>query len=271
MREFDDDLVRFEADETPPLPQSLEQGYVHNDGAEIFFSVYGSGAPVLLLHGGLGHSGNWSYQVPALLERGYQVILLDSRGHGRSSADERPYSYVTMATDVLAVLDHLKVQRATLIGWSDGATVGWSASVMAPERVSGLFFFGSHLTLNGAKEPFDRTPLVDRCFARHRKDYNALSPTPDMFQSFVERVSLMMRGGPNYTEEDLRSVSVPLAIVHAERDEFIKREHAQWLKGHIPNSELIVLSNVSHFAPLQRPAVFNEAMIAFVKRVSPQS
>ncbi len=127
MLEFDDDLARFEANETPPLPQSLEQGYVHNDGAEIFFSVYGSGPAVLLLHGGLGHSGNWSYQVPALLERGYQVILLDSRGHGRSSADERPYSYVTMATDVLAVLDHLKVQRATLIGWSDGATIGWSA------------------------------------------------------------------------------------------------------------------------------------------------
>ncbi|MGO8048367.1 alpha/beta fold hydrolase, partial [Rhizobium johnstonii] len=69
---------------------------------------YGAGPPVILLHGGLGHSGNWGHQFSALLRRGRRVVLIDSRGHGRSTRDARPYSYELMASDVLAVMDALQ-------------------------------------------------------------------------------------------------------------------------------------------------------------------
>src|SRR5277367_3738125 len=98
MDAYDDDLKRFEADGGEPLPVAeeqghVEQGYVEHDGARIWYASYGSGAPVVLLHGGLGHSGNWGYQVPAVVGRGYRAIVIDSRGHGRSTRDARPYSY----------------------------------------------------------------------------------------------------------------------------------------------------------------------------------
>jgi pimeloyl-ACP methyl ester carboxylesterase len=117
----DDDLERFEAEGAAQPPNPNDQGYVEHDGARLWYTIYGMGAPVILLHGGLGHSGNWGYQVPALISGGYRVVLLDSRGHGRSTRDTRPFSYELMASDVLAVMDALHIEKPSLVGWSDGA------------------------------------------------------------------------------------------------------------------------------------------------------
>jgi predicted alpha/beta-fold hydrolase len=92
METYDDDLSRFETDGAAPLPATDDQGYVEDDGARIWYATYGSGPPVILLHGGLGHSGNWGYQVPALVTSGYRAVLIDSRGHGRSTRDARPFT-----------------------------------------------------------------------------------------------------------------------------------------------------------------------------------
>ncbi len=94
-----------------------------------------------------------------------------------------------------------------------------------------------------------------------------MSATPDQFQEFVEAVGLMQRTQPNYSAQELAEIKVPVAIVHSEKDEFIKREHAEYLAKTIPHAELIVLEDVSHFAPLQRPELFNGAMLGFVSRV----
>src|SRR5215813_7321570 len=119
MEAHDDDLSRFEADGALPLPITQNQGNVEHDGARIWYAAYGAGAPVILLHGGLGNSGNWGNQVPALLAGGYRAVVVDSRGHGRSTRDERPYSYELMAGDVRAVMDHLGLAQAGFVGWSD--------------------------------------------------------------------------------------------------------------------------------------------------------
>nr|WP_230947400.1 alpha/beta fold hydrolase [Burkholderia territorii] len=103
----DDDLARFDAQGGTPLPAADTEGWLDHDGARIWHASFGHGLPVVLLHGGLGHGGNWGNQVPALLEAGYRAIVIDSRGHGRSTRDDRPYSYERMAGDVLAVLDAL--------------------------------------------------------------------------------------------------------------------------------------------------------------------
>src|SRR5512143_639983 len=118
MQFHDDDLLNFDAHGAAPLPVASEQGHVEHDGARIWYAVYGAGAPVILLHGGLGHSGNWANQVPALMENGYRAIVIDSRGHGRSTRDVKPYSYDLMATDVVAVMDMLQIEKAAFVGWS---------------------------------------------------------------------------------------------------------------------------------------------------------
>ncbi|MFM0471504.1 alpha/beta fold hydrolase [Paraburkholderia strydomiana] len=264
----DDSLERFKAHGAPTLPASNESGWVEHEGARIWYASHGNGTAVILLHGGLGQSGNWGYQVPALLAAGHRVVIIDSRGHGRSTRDARPYKYELMASDVLAVMDALALERAAIVGWSDGACVAMVLGMVAPQRVAGVFFFGCNMDPSGTKE-FVATPVIDRCFSRHRQDYARLSATPDEFDAFVAAVSEMMKTEPNYFADDLARISVPVVIAQSEHDEFIKREHAEYLARAIPGAELNVLPGVSHFAPLQRPALFNKAMIAFVERVLP--
>jgi pimeloyl-ACP methyl ester carboxylesterase len=259
----DDDLVRFEARGADPLPTADIEGWLDHDGARIWNASYGDGPPVVLLHGGLGHAGNWGYQVPAILSAGYRAILIDSRGHGRSTRDDRPYSYERMATDVLAVIDALGIDSARFVGWSDGACIALVLAARAPARAAGVFFFACNMDPGGTKV-MEPSPVIDRCFARHGKDYASLSATPDGFEPFVAAVGEMMRTQPNYTARDLAAIDVPVAIVQGEHDEFIRPEHAAYLARTIPGGTLTILPGVSHFAPLQRPARFNAALLAFL-------
>lgn len=265
----DDELTRFEAEGAAPLPDINEQHVVENDGAKIWCASYGAGPAVILLHGGLGNSGNWGYQVPALMEHGYRVLVIDSRGHGRSTRDQKPYSYELMASDVISVMDALQIEGAALVGWSDGACTALILAAKFPERTAGVFFFACNMDPSGTKE-FKFTPIVQRCFNRHVKDYQQLSATPDQFDAFSEAVGLMQRTQPNYSADDLGHISVPVAIVHGEYDEFIKQEHTEYLARSIPNAEFIFLPGVSHFAPLQRPAQFNTTVLDFLNKIFSQ-
>jgi pimeloyl-ACP methyl ester carboxylesterase len=200
-----------------------------------------------------------------LVGSGYHTVLIDSRGHGRSTRDAQPFSYELMASDVLAVMDAIHLERAGLVGWSDGACTALILAAKAPSRAAGVFYFACNMDPSGVK-PFEATPTLNRCFARHAKDYAALSAAPEHFKHFVEEVSLMGRTQPNYSADDLARISVPVVIVQSEHDEFIKREHAEYLARSIPNAEFVLLNGVSHFAPLQRPQQFNTAMLAFISK-----
>ena len=195
---FDDELKHFAEQGALPLPMADLQGYLNHDGVRIWHASFGAGSPVILLHGGMGHSGNWGFQVPSLVGAGFQVILIDSRGHGRSTRDARPYSYELMAADVLAVMDALQVARAVVIGWSDGACTGLVLARKCPDRVAGVFFFGCNMDPSGTKALDESNPLLGRCFGRHMKDYARLSPTPGEFKLVAEAVGLMQRTQPNY-------------------------------------------------------------------------
>ena len=137
----DDALTNFERHGAEPLPATNDQGYVDHEGARIWYATIGAGRSVILLHGGLGHSGNWAYQVPALMGSGYRAVLIDSRGHGHSTRDEQPYSYELMASDVLAVMDHLQLEKAAFVGWSDGACTALVLARNAASRSEVSSFF----------------------------------------------------------------------------------------------------------------------------------
>src|ERR1700682_6329881 len=159
----DDELRKFEAEGAAPLPAPNGQGYIEHEGARIWYSTYGSGSPVILLHGGLGHSGNWGYQVPALVNAGYRAVLVDSRGHGRSTRDLRPFTYELMASDVLAVMDALHLEKAAVAGWSDGACIALVLAMQTPARIAGVFFFGCNMDPSGTKEIAQPDPILARC------------------------------------------------------------------------------------------------------------
>ncbi|MBX9455423.1 MAG: alpha/beta hydrolase [Rhizobium sp.] len=260
----DDDLEQFDATGAAPLPADARTGRVSNRGASIWYAECGAGPAVILLHGGLGNAGNWGYQVAPLVEAGYRAILMDSRGHGRSTRDGQPYSYDLMGTDVLAVMDLLSIDKAAIVGWSDGACTGMVLGRHHPERIAGIFFFACNMDSSGTL-PFELTPRIERCFSRHKKDYATLSPTPDTFDDFVEAVGLMQRTQPDYRAADLATIAVPVTIAQSVGDEFIRREHAEYLARTIPGAELVMMEGVTHFAPVQRPDAFNGAMLRFLR------
>jgi len=164
------------------------------------------------------------------------------------------------------VMDTLHIDRAGLVGWSDGACTALILASNVPARVAGVFFFACNMDPSGTKE-IEFGPTLKRCFSRHVKDYKQLSTTPDQFEEFSDAVGLMQRTQPNYSADDLAQIRVPVAIVQSEHDEFIKREHAEYLAQSIPNAEFIFLPGVSHFAPLQRPEQFNRVLLAFLNRI----
>lgn len=259
---IDDDLTYLEANGIPPLPAGPGR-FAENDGAEIWYANYGSGPPVVLLHGGLGNAGNWGHQVPALLDAGYSVTVIDSRGQGRSGRDLRPYSYELMAADTRAVLDVLGIGRAAFVGWSDGADIALVLAHDTPDRAAGVFFFACNVDETGTL-PFQATPIVDRIYAHHVRDYDALSPAPLGFEKMRDDLNVMQGSQPSYNRGRLGEIAVPVRVVLGERDEFIRREHAEYMARSIPGATFELLPEVSHFAPLQRPAMFNAAVLEFL-------
>lgn len=262
----DDELIRFEAHGARPLPEPRLQGRLLHDGAFLWHARYGDGPPVVLLHGGYGHAGNWGYQVPSLLAAGFQVVLIDSRGHGRSTLGEGALSYERMAADTLAVLDHLSLPPASLVGWSDGAVIALIAALQAPQRVAGVLFFGCAMDPGGLRDDIEFTPVLQRCMRRHEIDYAALSPTPEAFETLRAALHPLHQDEPHYRADQLAQVRVQVTVVHSEHDEFIRRDHAQYLARVIPQATYRELPSVGHLVPVQRPEVFDAAMLEFLNR-----
>jgi pimeloyl-ACP methyl ester carboxylesterase len=171
-----------------------------------------------------------------------------------------------LASDVVAVMDALGIEKAAFVGWSDGGCIALVLASKLPARAAGVFFFACNMDPSGAKA-FAATPIIERCFSRHGKDYARLSATPDRFREFVDAVGTMQKSEPNYSAQDLATIAVPVAIVLGEHDEFIRREHAEYLGRTIPRARFVLLPDVSHFAPLQRPEQFNGAVLAFLRDI----
>ncbi|UYO00373.1 MAG: alpha/beta hydrolase [Devosia sp.] len=266
MTHTDDDLTHLAEHGMPDLPSPDQSGMVENEGAKIWYWTRGTGSPVILLHGGLGHAGNWAYQVEDLIGAGYQVVAIDSRGQGHSSRTDDPYTYDQMGRDTLAVMDKLGIGQAAIVGWSDGADTGLVMARQHPERIKGLYFFACNVDATGAL-PFQPTPVIDRIYAHHVGEYAKLSPTPEAFERMRDDLGVMQSSQPNYTAADLADIGVPVWSVIGTGDEFIRRDHAEYIAASLPNGSFHLLPDVSHFAPLQRPGVFNASVSAFLAAV----
>ncbi|MFW0755744.1 alpha/beta fold hydrolase [Pseudomonas sp. H11T01] len=255
---------RWETLPATPVPiAGAKTGYADVDGIKIYYSKIGHGSPVVLLHGGLANSDYWGNQVKALAAK-HTVITLDSRGHGRSSRDARPYGYDLMADDVIAVLDKLKIDRADFVGWSDGAILGLDMAMRYPQRVGKVFAYAANTQTSGVKEGIEKNPTFAAYIERAGKEYVKLSPTPKEYDAFVEQIGHMWASQPNWTPEDLAKIKTPVLIVDGDHDEAIKREHTEYIAAAIPGAGLLILPNASHFAFIQDPALFNASVLSFL-------
>jgi pimeloyl-ACP methyl ester carboxylesterase len=250
---------------TPTLPKAEASGYAPVNGIKIWYESFGKGAPVILLHGGLANVNYWGKQVPAL-EQHYRVIVMDSRGHGRSTRNAEPYGYDLMASDVLALMDYLKLPKAAVVGWSDGAIIGLDIALHHPERLTKLFAFAANSDPSGVKD-VNKSPVFTAYIARAQKEYETLSPTPTEYKSFLDQIEKMWDSQPHWTAADLQTIKVPTWIVDADHDEAIERSNTLFMADNIPDSGLLLLPQVSHFAFLQDPQQFNAALLHFLAHV----
>jgi pimeloyl-ACP methyl ester carboxylesterase len=249
---------------TPTLPPAKTSGRLKIGDAELYHASVGDGAPVLLLHGGMAHANYWGHQVAALAPR-YRVLVLDSRGHGRSTLPGKPLSYRMLADDVLGFLDALKIERTAIVGWSDGAIVGLEIAMRRPDRLSRLFAFGANFNLRGLRPEGPQTATFSQYAERCRLDYTALSPTPANWPKLLTGLRKMWSTSPTWTTQQLSRIRTATVVAGAEHDEIIRGEHTTQLATAIPGARLAVMPGVSHFAMLQDPDRFNAELAAFLR------
>jgi pimeloyl-ACP methyl ester carboxylesterase len=248
---------------TPTLPKAETRGYAPVNGIRIWYATFGNGDPVLLLHGGLANSNYWGELVRALAPT-YRVIVMDSRGHGRSTRDAKPFGYDLMASDVIGLLDYLKIKQVALIGWSDGAIIGLDIAMHHPERLSKLFAFAANYDPSGVADATNN-PVVEAFLARAGKEYENLSPTPKEYESFVEQITHMWKSQPHWTQADFATIKTPTWIVDADHDEMITHDQPRTMADWTPNAGLLIEPDVSHFAFIQAPEQFNADVERFLK------
>jgi pimeloyl-ACP methyl ester carboxylesterase len=245
--------------------QETSGGYVQSGDASIFYRTYGSGPPLVLLHGGFSSSLDWFSEIPELSGH-YRTILVDLRGHGRSTMGGSPFSYRLLAGDVLAVLDTLEIAQSDMVGWSDGGNAALLFELQYPERVRRLVTISANYNPGGIKaavlaQGSEDTPGQQSLVARW---LHALrSPEPGRWGQLQSRVLNMWRHFPQLETGDLAAVASPTLVIVGGED-YVDTGHAHSMAAAIPGARLLVLPGVGHAVPRDAPAELLSAIEQFL-------
>ncbi len=248
---------------TPALPKPDKSGLAEVNGTRLFYAQFGQGEPMLFLHGGLGNSNYWGYQVEALAKTNL-VTVVDTRGHGRSPVTSSKLSYEILADDTIALIEFLNMPAPAIVGWSDGAITGLILAMRKPELVARLFAFGANASLDGMKAGGSRTPLFATYSSRCKAEYPTLSPEPSKWPKLLDGLRGMWHSQLHITKRKLAAIKSPTTISVGQYDELIKPEHALEMARAIPGARLVIQPDVSHFAMLQNPEQFNRTLAEFL-------
>jgi len=236
------------------------------NGVALYYEVYGEGqgAPVILLHSGLGNGDYFVNQIPPLAEQ-HEVVVMDSRGHGRSSFDDTPISYELMASDVLALMDHLGIDKASIVGWSDGGIIGLELAIHHSERLNKVVAYGANFDPTGVRLDINENAYWNAFVERDAQDYQTLSPHPERWEEFLDNISHMWATEPNYTEEQLRSITTPFLILDGAKEEAIDLNQTKLMALLIPGAELVIMPDTGHFAAFEQPEEFARIVLDYLR------
>lgn len=250
----------------PAMPAATSTGTVDVKGAQIYYAVYGveTGEPVVLLHGGLGNSDHFAFQMPALTDK-FKVIVIDSRGQGRSTLSKAKLSYHAMAADVIGVLDKLAIEKAAFVGWSDGGEIALDLAIHQPARVSKIFVVGANYDAAGSKpRGGSSTPTFQAYAAKCKADHAKLSTKPKSYDAVIDALLPVWRNPAGFTKAQLKGIQAPSAITLGDHDEIIVLDQVVEMGRLIPKGKSIVFKDASHFVMWQDPESFNKALVAFL-------
>lgn len=243
----------------PPMPPAKTSGMAPVNDIKMYYAEYGAGDPILFIHGGLGSADVWGRQVEDFA-KDHLVIVADSRGHGRSTRSGQPFGYDLMTSDYVALLDYLKLDKVTLVGWSDGGIIGIDMAMKHPEKLTRVIAQAANVTTEGVKPDVMTNKTFSAYINSAGEAYKKLSPTPNEYDAFVNQISAMWMSEPAWTAADLGKITVPVTLAIGDHDEAIKLDHTERMAKEIPGAKLVILKDASHFAMLQDPEGY-DAMI----------
>lgn len=230
-----------------------------HDGVRLYYETYGSGEPVLIVHGNGGSIFDVGAQIDHFRKR-YKVIAMDSRDHGKSADSPGPLTYEKMTSDLAALLDHLKTGPAYVLGWSDGGIEALLLAIHHPSKVKKIAVMAANLN------PSDKA-LHPEAVAFIKSAVASMTPesqtTPEGRRQF--KVTRMMLDEPNIDPRALESIAAPALILAGDHD-VIADEHTLEIFHRIPNSQLCIFPDATHMIPFDDPALFNTTIERFFRK-----
>jgi pimeloyl-ACP methyl ester carboxylesterase len=205
--------------------QEPNTGYAPVNGLRMYYEIHGGGvssAPLVLLHGSfMTISNNWTEWLDELSST-RRVIAVEMQGHGRTADIDRDFSYESLADDVAAMLDHLEIEQADLLGYSMGGGVAMQVAIRHPEKVRRVVSVSAVFRHDGwVKESLNAFPQMTADMFKGtplETEYKRLSPTPNEFPSFVKRVIAMDLKPYDFGAEDLKATQAPFLFIHGDAD-----------------------------------------------------
>lgn len=239
---------------TPPYGRNPAAGaYCQLPGVPLYYETYGQGEPLLLLHGN-GESIHSFYKQIAAFAEHFRVIAVDTRAQGQSvDTLTAPLSYELFATDIKTLLDSLHLPSAHIVGWSDGGNTGLLLAQRYPSYVRKLVTMGANL--------FPTTAAVEAKMLRQSKRGRQL--LLQQGKTAQARLLTLVLTEPHLTYADLATIQAPTLVLAGEKD-IIKRAHTQAIAAHLPHAQVVILPGVTHYAPQENPALFNETVLHFL-------
>lgn len=231
--------------------------YQMANGVRFYYETYGQGPSLLLLHGNGESIYSFRNQIAALATR-YHVIAVDTRDHGRSARSRGRLTYDLFADDMQALLDSLRVPAAYVVGWSDGGNTGLSLARRDPGRVRALVTMGANL--------YADTTAVDAKTLKEVRQLHRLTTGLAPFSQEMRRahrLTALLLHYPRMTPAQLQTIRTPTLVMAGEKD-IIKQRHTELIASSIPDARLAVLPGLTHYAPQENPALFNQTVLDFL-------
>jgi pimeloyl-ACP methyl ester carboxylesterase len=229
----------------PETRPAVVSGFAPVGDVSIYYEVYGTGEPILFIHGGGGSvAGSWPSDYVTELSRDFRVILADSRGHGRTMDGKGPITYGRLTFDAVRLLDHVGIDRVHVVGHSMGAITGLHLLVDFPDRVRTVTMLaGAYHVDNYRPEAYgDMKRELDAVIrGEPLKSRWASRPV-----SVLKKLRDSLLNGPTLTLQVLDTIDRPTLIVAAGQDTFFAPSVAEAMHAHIKGSELIVYPDATH-------------------------
>jgi pimeloyl-ACP methyl ester carboxylesterase len=235
-------------------------GYAPVNGLQMYYEIHGTGNPIIFMHGGISNINTDFGALLPLVSVNRQVIAVELQSHGRTADIDRPLRYAVLAEDIIALMDHLGLEQADLLGYSVGSAVALEVAIQRPERVRKLVLFsvsynkgGDHPEMSGGMEDLQPEHLLGTPFA---DEYARIAPNADDWATLIERIKEMDKVVQEWEAETIRGIKAPVFLAFGDSD-IIRPEHAVEMfrlfgggvAGDVvglPTSQLAILPGTTH-------------------------